>query len=95
MPVSVDASNALNTAATTPFSCMTNSLSIRSVASQTTHRGFDTVAYVIEGQFQYEDFAGHRGTIGLGDLQWMFAGRGLVHSEMPMKSQTRACGLQL
>ncbi|KAF9345797.1 hypothetical protein BGX26_002732, partial [Mortierella sp. AD094] len=47
------------------------------------------------GQFQHEDFAGHKGTIGPGDLQWMTAGRGIVHSEMPVKSQTRAHGLQL
>ncbi|KAG0036246.1 hypothetical protein BGZ82_004493 [Podila clonocystis] len=53
------------------------------------HRGFET------GQFQHEDFAGHKGTIGPGDLQWMTAGRGIVHSEMPVKSETRAHGLQL
>ncbi|KAG0029706.1 hypothetical protein BGZ81_003497 [Podila clonocystis] len=51
--------------------------------------------YMLEGQFQHEDFAGHKGTIGPGDLQWMTAGRGIVHSEMPVKSQTRAHGLQL
>ncbi|KAG0367551.1 hypothetical protein BGZ54_003673 [Gamsiella multidivaricata] len=50
---------------------------------------------MLEGQFQHEDFAGHKGTIGPGDLQWMTAGRGIVHSEMPVKSQTRAHGLQL
>ncbi|KAG0340112.1 hypothetical protein BG000_000661 [Podila horticola] len=59
------------------------------------HRGFETVTYMLEGQFQHEDFAGHKGTIGPGDLQWMTAGRGIVHSEMPIKSQTRAHGLQL
>ncbi|KAG0054624.1 hypothetical protein BGZ83_010752 [Gryganskiella cystojenkinii] len=59
------------------------------------HRGFETVTYMLEGQFQHEDFAGHKGTIGPGDLQWMTAGRGIVHSEMPVKSQTRAHGLQL
>ncbi|KAF9310266.1 hypothetical protein BG003_008751 [Podila horticola] len=47
------------------------------------------------GQFRHEDFAGHKGTIGPGDLQWMTAGRGIVHSEMPVRSQTRAHGLQL
>ncbi|KAF9303430.1 hypothetical protein BGZ74_003755 [Mortierella antarctica] len=56
---------------------------------------FNTVTYMLEGQFQHEDFAGHKGTIGPGDLQWMTAGRGIVHSEMPVKSQTRAHGLQL
>ncbi|KAI1302993.1 hypothetical protein EDD11_005446 [Mortierella claussenii] len=59
------------------------------------HRGFETVTYMLEGQFQHEDFAGHKGTIGPGDLQWMTAGRGIVHSEMPVKSQDRAHGLQL
>ncbi|KAG0044508.1 hypothetical protein BGZ83_010273 [Gryganskiella cystojenkinii] len=59
------------------------------------HRGFETVTYMLEGQFQHEDFAGHKGVIGPGDLQWMTAGRGIVHSEMPVKSQTRAHGLQL
>ncbi|KAG0200193.1 hypothetical protein BGX28_006675 [Mortierella sp. GBA30] len=59
------------------------------------HRGFETVTYMLEGQVQHEDFAGHRGTIGPGDLQWMTAGRGIVHSEMPVKSHTRVHGLQL
>ncbi|KAF9084093.1 hypothetical protein BGX23_010847, partial [Mortierella sp. AD031] len=47
------------------------------------------------GQFQHEDFAGHKGTIGPGDLQWMTAGRGIVHTEMPVKTSTPAHGLQL
>ncbi|CAO3570791.1 unnamed protein product [Mortierella alpina] len=59
------------------------------------HRGFETVTYMIEGQSQHEDFAGHKGIIGPGDVQWMTAGRGIVHSEMPVKSQSRAHGLQL
>ncbi|KAF9926079.1 hypothetical protein BGZ65_007440 [Modicella reniformis] len=54
------------------------------------HRGFETVTYMLEGQFQHEDFAGHKGTIGPGDFQWMTAGRGIVYSETPVKSQTRA-----
>ncbi|KAG0021795.1 hypothetical protein BGZ81_008770 [Podila clonocystis] len=60
------------------------------------HRGFETVTYMLEGEFQHEDFAGHKGTIGPGDLQWMTAGRGIVHSEMPVKTNPgRAHGLQL
>ncbi|KAG9073047.1 hypothetical protein KI688_000829 [Linnemannia hyalina] len=47
------------------------------------HRGFETVTYLFRGQMQHEDFAGHKGTIGPGDLQWMTAGRGVVHCEMP------------
>eukprot|EP00898_Chlorokybus_atmophyticus_P008563 jgi/Chlat1/8708/Chrsp89S08089 len=59
------------------------------------HRGFETVSYVIDGgSFRHEDFAGNAGTIGPGDLQWMTAGRGIVHSEMPA-SQEPAHGLQL
>src|SRR5262245_17843551 len=47
------------------------------------HRGFETVTYMLEGQFEHEDSAGHRGTIAAGDVQWMTAGGGVVHSEMP------------
>ena len=42
----------------------------------------------------HEDFEGHKGTIGVGDLQWMTAGRGVVHSEMPASNGTQK-GLQL
>ncbi|KAF9119980.1 hypothetical protein BG015_006188, partial [Linnemannia schmuckeri] len=59
------------------------------------HRGFETVTYMLEGKVQHEDFAGHKGTIGPGDLQWMTAGRGIVHSEMPVKTEPRIHGLQL
>ncbi|XP_057867647.1 pirin-like protein isoform X2 [Cryptomeria japonica] len=45
--------------------------------------GFETVTYMLEGAFTHEDFVGHKGTIKAGDLQWMTAGRGIVHSEMP------------
>jgi hypothetical protein len=47
------------------------------------HRGFETVTYMLEGQFEHEDSAGNRGAISPGDVQWMTAGRGVVHSEMP------------
>ena len=47
------------------------------------HRGFETVTYALEGDFEHEDSAGHRGRIGPGDVQWMTAGAGVVHSEMP------------
>jgi len=47
------------------------------------HRGFETVTYMIEGAFEHEDSAGHRGTIKAGGVQWMTAGAGIVHSEMP------------
>lgn len=47
------------------------------------HRGFETVTYMIDGEFEHEDSAGHRGKIAPGDVQWMTAGAGVVHSEMP------------
>jgi len=60
------------------------------------HRGFETVTYVLEGRSNHEDFAGHKGSIGPGDLQWMTAGRGIVHAEMPdLKPGERLHGLQL
>ena len=47
------------------------------------HRGFETVTYSLEGEFEHEDSAGHRGILRAGDVQWMTAGAGIVHSEMP------------
>jgi quercetin 2,3-dioxygenase len=49
------------------------------------HRGFETVTYMLEGEFEHEDSAGHRGLIAPGDVQWMTAGAGVVHSEMPSR----------
>ncbi|XP_059653390.1 pirin-like protein isoform X1 [Cornus florida] len=56
--------------------------------------GFETVTYMLEGSFSHQDFAGHKGTIGTGDVQWMTAGRGIIHSEMPAGEGTQR-GLQL
>ena len=50
------------------------------------HRGFETVTYVLAGEVEHEDSAGHRGRIGPGDVQWMTAGQGVVHSEMPSRT---------
>jgi redox-sensitive bicupin YhaK (pirin superfamily) len=47
------------------------------------HRGFETVSYILEGSLQHEDSAGHRGVLRSGDVQWMTAGAGIVHSETP------------
>ncbi|WJX59601.1 hypothetical protein P8452_44907 [Trifolium repens] len=58
------------------------------------HRGFETVTYMLQGAVTHEDFEGHKGTIEAGDLQWMTAGRGIVHSEMPA-AQGIQKGLQL
>ena len=49
------------------------------------HRGFETVTYMLDGEFEHEDSAGHKGQIKSGDVQWMTAGAGVVHSEMPAK----------
>ncbi len=47
------------------------------------HRGFETVSYLIAGSFEHRDSVGNHGIIGAGDCQWMTAGRGIIHSEMP------------
>ncbi len=47
------------------------------------HRGFETVTYLLEGEMQHKDSAGHQGVLKPGDVQWMTAGSGVVHSEMP------------
>ncbi|KAL4234674.1 hypothetical protein ACF0H5_006315 [Mactra antiquata] len=58
------------------------------------HRGFETVTYMISGSFRHEDFCGHKGVINSGDLQWMTAGRGILHCEMP-EGEELGHGLQL
>ena len=47
------------------------------------HRGFETVTYVLDGAVEHEDSQGNRGRIGAGDVQWMTAGSGVIHSELP------------
>jgi redox-sensitive bicupin YhaK (pirin superfamily) len=47
------------------------------------HRGFETVTYILEGAVEHEDSQGNRGRIGAGDVQWMTAGAGVIHSELP------------
>lgn len=49
------------------------------------HRGFETVTYVLDGEFEHEDSAGHRGSLTAGDVQWMTAGGGIIHSEEPSR----------
>ena len=56
------------------------------------HRGFETVTYVIEGAMQHEDSNGHRGELRAGDVQWMTAGAGIVHSELPADDIVRDGG---
>ena len=50
------------------------------------HRGFETVTYVIAGYFEHKDSHGNSGKLGPGDVQWMTAGSGLIHSEMPQNN---------
>ena len=57
------------------------------------HRGFETVTYVLDGKMQHKDSHGHAGAIGPGDVQWMTAGAGVVHSEMPETEFTQKGGL--
>ncbi len=49
------------------------------------HRGFETVTYMLDGEFEHEDSVGNKGTIETGGVQWMTAGAGVVHSEMPSR----------
>ncbi|KAH7040009.1 RmlC-like cupin domain-containing protein [Microdochium trichocladiopsis] len=61
------------------------------------HRGMETITYVLKGAIDHEDFAGNRGTIEEGDLQFMTAGKGIVHAEMPRANADGSpnAGLQL
>lgn len=56
------------------------------------HRGFETVTYVLAGRLEHKDSQGHTGILGAGDVQWMTAGAGVVHSEMPESEFTRTGG---
>lgn len=59
------------------------------------HRGFETVTYMIAGRMRHRDSAGHEGLLQNGGVQWMTAGRGLVHSEMPEQEEGLMEGFQL
>lgn len=59
------------------------------------HRGFETVTYMIAGRLRHRDSAGNEGLLQNGGVQWMTAGRGLVHSELPEQEQGRMEGFQL
>jgi hypothetical protein len=59
------------------------------------HRGFETVTYMLDGLMRHEDSHGNRGDVGPGDVQWMTAGRGVIHSEMPQQADGRMRGFQL
>ena len=57
------------------------------------HRGFETVTYLLSGGFQHKDSAGHAGKLKAGDVQWMTAGSGVVHSELPADEFMRDGGV--
>jgi quercetin 2,3-dioxygenase len=59
------------------------------------HRGFETVTYMLDGHMRHEDTLGNRGDLGPGDVQWMTAARGIIHSEMPQQTEGRMRGFQL
>lgn len=59
------------------------------------HRGFETITYLLHGTITHEDNQGHKGIIGTGAVQWMTAGKGIIHSEMPSSSSGKLQGLQM
>lgn len=59
------------------------------------HRGFETVTYLLAGRMRHEDNQGHAGVVKAGGIQWMTAGRGIVHSEMPEQEDGLLWGFQL
>lgn len=59
------------------------------------HRGFETVTYLLAGRMRHKDSAGHEGVIEAGGVQWMTAGKGIVHSEMPEQEDGLLKGFQL
>ncbi len=59
------------------------------------HRGFETVTYMLDGRMRHRDNHGHEGVLAPGSVQWMTAGRGIVHSEMPEQQEGRMRGFQL
>ncbi|MBI3382683.1 MAG: pirin family protein [Aquabacterium sp.] len=59
------------------------------------HRGFETVTYMIAGRMRHRDSAGHEGLLQNGGVQWMTAGRGVIHSELPEQEEGRMEGFQL
>ena len=59
------------------------------------HRGFETVTYMLDGHMRHEDHLGNVGELTAGGVQWMTAGRGVIHSEMPQQEQGRMRGFQL
>jgi len=59
------------------------------------HRGFETITYMLNGKFRHKDSAGNEGYLTDGSVQWMTAGRGVIHSEMPEQTEGLVRGFQL
>src|SRR5512147_1347875 len=59
------------------------------------HRGFETVTYMLQGRMRHRDSAGHEGMLEDGGVQWMIAGRGVIHSEIPQQKDGVMEGFQL
>ncbi len=59
------------------------------------HRGFETITYMISGRMRHHDSAGNKGLLEDGGVQWMTAGRGVIHSELPEQKEGRMEGFQL
>ena len=59
------------------------------------HRGIETVTYMLSGEVEHSDSLGNEGVIGAGDVQWMTAGSGIIHQEMPQRVEDRLRGFQL
>ncbi len=59
------------------------------------HRGFETISYMLTGRMRHRDSAGHEGLLQQGGVQWMTAGRGVIHSELPEQEAGRMEGFQL
>jgi len=75
-------------AATDPFLALMEDWFPRGVFGKHPHRGIETVTYVLEGRIDHYDNLGHEGVILPGDAQWMTAGRGLIHNEIPAEGET-------
>ncbi|MBC8060444.1 MAG: pirin family protein [Clostridiaceae bacterium] len=59
------------------------------------HRGIDTITYMLEGSFTHKDSRGNEGTLNAGEVQWMTAGKGILHEEMPAMDEGQLWGYQL
>jgi redox-sensitive bicupin YhaK (pirin superfamily) len=58
------------------------------------HKGIETISYILRGEIEHQDTLGNKGVIGAGELQWMTAGKGIKHKEMPVRSEEGLEGFQ-